>query len=67
MSTVLQQAVAKTKRDIKIVYAREAEGEALPAGGINLDELISTKGEKSFLLMVNSYFILSTRSQLEQP
>lgn len=45
MSSVLQEAVEMTKQPIRIVYAKEVESEALPAGGIDLDELISTKGE----------------------
>lgn len=45
MSGVLQQAVAMTNRPIKIVYARETENESLPADGIDLEALTSTKGE----------------------
>jgi hypothetical protein len=45
MSPILQQAVAMTKRSIKIVYAKDPS-EAMPSGGIDLAELISTKGEK---------------------
>lgn len=57
MSKVLQDAVAMTKRPIKIIYAKETENESLPAGGINIDDLISTKGEflKNILLLLTSW------------
>lgn len=45
MSGVLNEAVAMTKRPIRIVYVKENRDEALPAGGINLQDLISTDGE----------------------
>lgn len=44
MSKVLQEAVKLAKKPIKIIYAKSTESEALPAGGIALNELISTKG-----------------------
>lgn len=45
MSKVLQEAVALTKRDIRIVYAKSVESELLPAGGIDLNELTNTQGK----------------------
>lgn len=45
MSKVLEDAVALTKRPIRIVYAKTAESELLPSGGIDLYELITTKSE----------------------
>lgn len=50
MSKVIQEAVALTKRPIKIIYAKSVESELLPAGGIDLNELISTKGNLEFYL-----------------
>lgn len=47
MSGVLQNAVAMTKKTIRIIYAKETESDSLPADGINLAELISTKGLKN--------------------
>lgn len=44
-SSVLQEAVRLTKKSIKIVYVKETEGEAIPADGIDFNELVSTKGE----------------------
>lgn len=46
---VLQEAVALTKRPIKIIYAKLTESESLPAGGIDLNELSSTNGKNSFV------------------
>lgn len=43
-SSTLEEAVKLAKRPIKIVYVRETQGEALPAGGIDFNELISTDG-----------------------
>lgn len=45
MSKVLEEAVALTNRTIRIVYAKTIESESLPSGGIDLNELTSTKGE----------------------
>lgn len=47
MSNVLQQAVAMTKRQITIIYAKEKENESLPKGGIDINDLITTKGRKT--------------------
>lgn len=46
MSGILAEAVAMAKRPIKIVYVKETQAESLPAGGIDLEDLISTDGEK---------------------
>lgn len=45
-SSVLQEAVALTKRPIRVAYVKESQGESLPAGGIDFNELISTDGKK---------------------
>lgn len=50
MSSVLQQAIAMTKKPIKAVYVREKMNEAIPAGGIKFEDLLSTKGDKTIYL-----------------
>lgn len=45
MSGVIQQAVELTKRPIKIVYAKETQNDSLPAGAIDLNDIIKTEGE----------------------
>lgn len=44
MSSILIEAVAKTKLPIRIVYTKETEAESIPAGGIYFNELVSTQG-----------------------
>ncbi|CRK97641.1 CLUMA_CG011026, isoform A [Clunio marinus] len=44
MSNVLRQAVAMTKKPIRVVYCKETESEALPVDGVNFNDLISTEG-----------------------
>lgn len=46
MSQILEAAVADTKRSIKIIYLKESESEPLPAGGVNLNEMIDINGKK---------------------
>lgn len=48
MSKVLQAAVALTKLPIKIVYAKSIDSEILPAGGIDINELINPKSLQIF-------------------
>jgi hypothetical protein len=45
MSTVLQEAVKMAKKPIRIIYVKETQAEAIPADGIDFNELISTQGE----------------------
>lgn len=53
MSSVLQRAIAMTKQPIKVIYTREQENDAIPADGIKIDDLLSTKG---IHLTVLTYF-----------
>lgn len=46
MSSVLQQAVAMTKQTIEIVYVKETESEAIPAGSVEFSRLINTEGDQ---------------------
>lgn len=43
-SSVLQEAVALTKRPIRVVYVKENAAESYPTGGIDFNGLISTDG-----------------------
>lgn len=69
MAKTLQQAVELTKRPIKTIYVKGTEVESLPAGGIDLQDLITTTGEKFFpfrWLMVLTSLILFLRGRFEQ-
>lgn len=48
-SAVLQEAVALTKRPVRVIYVKESDSESLPAGGIDFNELISTDGKRKWL------------------
>ena len=45
MSPILQKSVEMSKKPINIVYIKETPTSAIPANGIDLCELIDTKGE----------------------
>lgn len=56
MSSILQRAIAMTKQPIKVIYTREQENDAIPADGIKIDDLLSTKGDYTIWLRIVIYF-----------
>ncbi|CRK98690.1 CLUMA_CG012130, isoform A [Clunio marinus] len=44
LSDVVERAVSLTKRTIKIVYVKDKENNSLPAGGIDFNELLDSRG-----------------------
>ena len=46
MSSTLQEAVKLTKTPIRIIYVKETQAEAIPADGVDFNELVNTQGKK---------------------